>query len=125
MGFTVTKGSEKGSQKAISIRCLEHPPRRVRPLRRAPYQYRRKLAATTSPQPCDFAATATTGHWVPSSALIMRPEKWDGSQVGFRGSNASGWRLVLLAGAFWAHGASKMAILGASLLPCILQRFRA
>ena len=26
----------------------------------------------------------------------MRPEKWDDSQVGFRGSNASGGRIVLL-----------------------------
>ena len=31
-------------------------------------------------------------------------------QVGFRGSNASGGRIVLLPGAFWAHGASKMVI---------------
>ena len=30
---------------------------------------------------------------------------------------------MLLPGAFWAHGASKMAILGASLLLCILQCF--
>ena len=51
----------------------------------------------------------------------MRPEKWDDSQVGFRGSNASGGRIVLLPGAFWAHGASEMATLGASLLPCVLQ----
>ena len=53
------------------------------------------------------------------------PEKWGDSQVGFRGSNASGGRTVLLPGAFWAHGASKMAILGASLLLCILQCFAA
>ena len=39
--------------------------------------------------------------------------------MGFRGSNASGGRIVLLPGAFWAHGASKMATLGASLLPSI------
>ena len=32
---------------------------------------------------------------------------------------------MLPPGAFWAHGASKMATLGASLLPCILQCFRA
>ena len=44
--------------------------------------------------------------------------------MGFRGSNASGRRIVLLLGAFWAHGASKMAILGASVLLCILQCFR-
>ena len=45
--------------------------------------------------------------------------------MGFRGSNASGRRIVLLPGAFWAHGASKMAILGASFLLCgILQCFR-
>ena len=56
---------------------------------------------------------------------IVRPEKWDDSQVGFRGSNASGGRIVLLPGALRAHGASKMALLGASLLPCILQCFRA
>ena len=45
--------------------------------------------------------------------------------MGFRGSNASCGRLVLLPGAFWAHGASKMATLGTSRLPCILQYFRA
>ena len=45
--------------------------------------------------------------------------------MGFRGSNASSGRIVLLPGAFWAHGASKMAILGASLLLCILQCFGA
>ena len=45
--------------------------------------------------------------------------------MGFQGSNASGRRIVLLPGAFWAHGASKMAILGASLLLCILQCFGA
>ena len=47
--------------------------------------------------------------------------------MGFQGSNASGRRIVLLPGAFWAHGASKMAILGASLLlsDCILQCFGA
>ena len=56
---------------------------------------------------------------------IVRPEKWDDSQVGFRGGNASGGRLVLLPGAFWAHGASKMATLGASLPPRILQCFGA
>ena len=38
--------------------------------------------------------------------------------MGFRGSNASGG-IVLLPSAFWAHGASKMATLGASLLLCI------
>ena len=37
------------------------------------------------------------------------PEKWDDSQVGFWASNASGGHLVLLR-AFWAHGASKMAL---------------
>ena len=42
----------------------------------------------------------------------------DHSQVGFRGSNASGGRIVL-------HDASKMAALGASLPLCILQCFRA
>ena len=45
--------------------------------------------------------------------------------MGFRGSNASGGGIVLLPGAFWAHGASKMAILDASLLLCILQCFGA
>ena len=50
---------------------------------------------------------------------FVRPQKWEDSQVGFRGSNASGRRIVLLPGVFWAHGASKMAILGASLLLCI------
>ena len=44
--------------------------------------------------------------------------------MGFQGSNASGRRIVLLPGAFWAHGASKMAILGASFLLRILQCFR-
>ena len=44
--------------------------------------------------------------------------------MGFQGSNASGRRIVLLPGAFWAHGASKMVILGASFLLCILQCFR-
>ena len=44
-----------------------------------------------------------------------RPEKWDDSQVGFRGGSASGGRTVLLPSAFWAHGASKMATLGATL----------
>ena len=58
-------------------------------------------------------------------ATLERPEKWDDSQVGFQGSNASGGRIVLLPGAFWAHDASKMAILGASLLLNILQCFRA
>ena len=46
---------------------------------------------------------------------IVRPEKWDDSQVGFRGSN----------GAFLGRRASKMATLGASLLLCILQCFGA
>ena len=55
---------------------------------------------------------------------IVRPQKWEDSQVGFQGSNASGRRIVLLPGAFWAHGASKMAILGATFLLCILQCFR-
>ena len=54
----------------------------------------------------------------------MRPQKWDDSQVGFRGSNASGRRVVLPPGAFWTHGPSKTAILGASFLLCILQCFR-
>ena len=31
--------------------------------------------------------------------LFLAPEKWGDSQVGFRGSNASGRRIVLLAGA--------------------------
>ena len=46
---------------------------------------------------------------------FVRPKRWDDSPVGFRGSNASGGRVVLLPGAFWEHGASKMATLGASL----------
>ena len=47
------------------------------------------------------------------------------ANLGFRGSNASGGRIVLLLGAFWILGAraSKMATLGASLLLCILQCF--
>ena len=55
-----------------------------------------------------------------------RPEKWNDSQVGFHGSNASGGRIVLLPGAFWVHGASKMATfkLSASLLLCLLQYFQ-
>ena len=56
--------------------------------------------------------------------LFVRPQKWEDSQVGFRGCNASGRCIVLLPGAFWAHGASKMAILGTSFLLCILQCFR-
>ena len=56
---------------------------------------------------------------------FVRPDEWDDSQVGFRGCNVSGGRIVLLPGAFWAHGTSKMATLGASLLLCILQCFRA
>ena len=59
-----------------------------------------------------------------TTKIIVRPQKWEDSQVGFQGSNASGRRIVLLPGAFWAHGASKMAILGASFLLCILQCFR-
>ena len=55
---------------------------------------------------------------------FVRPQKWEDSQVGFRGSSASGRRIVLLPGAFWAHSASKMAILGASFLLCISQCFR-
>ena len=44
--------------------------------------------------------------------------------MGFRGSNASGGRIVLLPGAFWAHDASKMATLGASsTLHCNLHNF--
>ena len=50
----------------------------------------------------------------------MRHEKWDDSQVGFRGSNASFGRIVLLPGAFGAHGASKIATLGAPLPLCTL-----
>ena len=42
--------------------------------------------------------------------------------MGLWGSNASGGRI--LPGAFWAHGDSKMATLGASLLLCVLQHFR-
>ena len=55
----------------------------------------------------------------------MRPGKWDDSQAGFRGSIASGGHFVLLPGAFWALGASQMATLGASVLLCIVQCFRA
>ena len=44
--------------------------------------------------------------------------------MGFWGSNASGRRIILPPGAFWAHGASRMAILGTSFLLCILQCFR-
>ena len=56
---------------------------------------------------------------------FVRPEKWNGSQVGFRGSNAPGGRIVLLPGAFWARGASKMATLSASMVLYLLQCFRA
>ena len=45
--------------------------------------------------------------------------------MGFQGSNASGGRIVLLSSAFCVHDTSKMAILGASLILCILQCFRA
>ena len=44
--------------------------------------------------------------------------------MGFRGGNNSSGRIVILPGAFWVHGAFKMATLGASLLHCILQCFR-
>ena len=59
--------------------------------------------------------------------LVVRPEKWDDSPVGFRGSNASGGRFVFLPGALGARCChwTKMATLGASLLLCILQCFRA
>ena len=52
-----------------------------------------------------------------TSPNVVRPEKWDDSQVWLWGSNASVGRFVLLPPASWAHGASKMATLGASLLP--------
>ena len=42
------------------------------------------------------------------SQCIARPEKWDVSQVGFPGSNASRRRIVLLPGACRAHCPSKM-----------------
>ena len=35
--------------------------------------------------------------------MVVTPEKWCHSQVGFRGSNASGGRIVLLPAAFWVH----------------------
>ena len=35
--------------------------------------------------------------------VLVRPQKWEDSQVGFRGGNASGRRIVLLPGAFWAR----------------------
>ena len=56
----------------------------------------------------------------------MRPEKWDVSQVGFRGSNASGGRIVLLPGACWTHGASKTVGLSISstLYFAVFQSFR-
>ena len=56
---------------------------------------------------------------------VARLEKWDVSQMGFRGRIASGGCIVLLPGACWAHGASKTANLDASLLLCTLQYFRA
>ena len=59
------------------------------------------------------------------SGILVRPEKWGHSQVGFRSSNASGGHIVLLPSAFWAHGASKMSTLSASLPLRILQYFRA
>ena len=62
----------------------------------------------TAPRYCRFCETREVG----------------GLPSGFRVSNASGRRIVLLPGVFWAHGASKMAILGASFLLCILQCFR-
>ena len=37
MGFTVKKGSEKGSEKGGFQKVPKTPPCRVRPLRRAPY----------------------------------------------------------------------------------------
>ena len=56
---------------------------------------------------------------------FVTPLKWVVSQVGFQGSNACGRRDVLLPGACWARGASKMTGLGASVLLNILQPFRA
>ena len=70
---------------------------------------------------CKFRADATPNR----SSFVVRPQKWEDSQVGFQGSNASGRRIVLLPGAFWAHGASKMVILGASLLLYVLQHLGA
>ena len=59
------------------------------------------------------APAAGMCYTLPAMPSVVRPEKWDGSQVGFRGSNASGGRIVLLPGAFgrtvlpkwplWAH----------------------
>ena len=51
-------------------------------------------------------------------------EKWSDSQVGFRGGNVSGGRVVLLPNAFWPHGVSEIATLSASLLHCNLQCLR-
>ena len=42
MGFTVRKGSEKGSLKGGCQKVPTTPPRRVQPLRRVPYITRRR-----------------------------------------------------------------------------------
>ena len=40
-------------------------------------------------------------HALAETPMVVRPEKWGDSQVGFRGSNASGGRIVLLPGALF------------------------
>ena len=60
MGFTVEKGSEKGSQKGFweggFQKVPRTPPRRVRPLRRAPYGDRQKfILARTHEKPSPHA----------------------------------------------------------------------
>ena len=54
------------------------------------------------------------------TASVVRPEKWDDSEVGFRGSNASDGELCFYQ-AHFGRTASEMATLGASLLLCILR----
>ena len=62
---------------------------------------------------------------IPRPADVLGPDKWGIAQVGFRGSNATGGRTVLLpgpSGTCWAHCAFKMTNLGASLR--LFQDFR-
>ena len=64
-----------------------------------PFAAAQELLRQTKPQEGRFASGfATKGCF-----CDFRPEKWGHSQVGFRGSNASGGRIVLLPAAFWAH----------------------
>ena len=68
-------------------------------------------------------ALRTSGLWQD----FVRPEKWNISQVGFQGSNASGGRVVLLPSACWAHGASKIGLfrrISSTLYSTAFQRLR-